>query len=74
MSVNFLHANGGNYFVATTITISMKFVSMGRKSCLFVCCEEQICIELWMVEGVVALNGGLHSRMVESKIRSKIEE
>jgi hypothetical protein len=33
---------------------------MGRKSCLFVCYGEQICIELWMVEGVAALKGGLY--------------
>jgi hypothetical protein len=27
-----------------------------------------------MVEGVVALNGGLHNKTVEGKIRNKIEE
>ncbi len=74
MVVNFLHANGENYFIVATIIVSRKFVSMGRKSCLFVCYGEQICTKLWMVEGATALNGGLRSRMVEGKIRSRIEE
>jgi hypothetical protein len=47
---------------------------MGKKSCLFVCYEKQICTELWMVEGVAILNRGLRNRMVEGKIRSKIRE
>jgi hypothetical protein len=34
---------------------------MGRKSCLFVCYGKQICTELWMVEGVAALNGSLRN-------------
>jgi hypothetical protein len=72
--VNFLHANSGNYSVIVSITISRKFVSMGRKSCLFVCYEKQIGTELWMVEGVTTLNGGLHSRTVEGKIRRTIKE
>ncbi len=70
MAVNFLHANGGNYSVAAIITISRKFVSIGRKSCLFVCYEEQIS-KLWMVEGAAALNGSLHNRMVDGKIRGE---
>ncbi len=74
MAVNFLHVNDGNYSVAIAITVSRKFVSMGRKSCLFVCYGEHICIELWMVEGVATLNGGLHSRTMEGKIRNKIGE
>ncbi len=74
MAINFLHANDRNYFVVITIIVSRKFVSMGIKSCLFVCYGEQICTELWMVEGVAALNGGLHSRTVEDKIISKIGE
>jgi hypothetical protein len=47
---------------------------MGRKSCLFVCYGKHIGIELWMVERVVALNGGLHNRTMEGKIRSMIGE
>jgi hypothetical protein len=47
---------------------------MGRKSCLFMYYGKHIYTELWMVEGVVTLNGGLCSRMVESKIRNKIGE
>jgi hypothetical protein len=74
VAVNFLHANGGNYFVVATIIVSRKFVSMGRKSCLFVCYGEQICTELWMVEGAMTLNGGLCHRIVEGKIRSRIRE
>jgi hypothetical protein len=49
-------------------------MSTGRKSCLFVCYEKQIGTELWMVEGVTTLNGGLHSRTMEGKIRRKIQE
>ncbi len=74
MVVNFLHAKSWNYFVTAVITVSRKFASMGRKSCLFVCYQEQICTELWMVEGVAALNGGLRRRIVEGKIRSRIRE
>jgi hypothetical protein len=74
VAINFLHANGGNYYVIVAIIISRKFLSMGRKSCLFVCYGEQICFELWMVKGTAALNGGLHSRTVEDKIISKIGE
>jgi hypothetical protein len=47
---------------------------MGRKSCLFVCYGEHICTKLWMVEGAATLNGGLCIKMVEGKIRCKIEE
>jgi len=65
--VNFLHANGGNYSVATT-----RNAWVGSLVCL--CYQEQIYTKLWMVEGAVALNGGLHSRMVEGKIRSRIRE
>jgi hypothetical protein len=71
MAVNFLHANGRNYFNTAAIIVSRKFVSLGRKSCLFVCYEKWIDTELWMVEGVAAFNGGSHSRTVEGKIRRK---
>ncbi len=74
MAINFLRANDENYFVTISITISRKFVRMGRKTCLFVCYEEQIGTELWMVEGAVALNGGLHSRTVEGNRRRTIGE
>jgi hypothetical protein len=69
MAANFLHANNRNYFVVATIIVSRKFISMDRKSCLLMCYEEQIDIELWMVEGAATLNGSLHSRTVEGKIR-----
>ncbi len=49
-------------------------MSMGRKFCLFVCHEEQVDTGLWMAREVVALNGGLHSRMLEGKIRRQIRE
>jgi hypothetical protein len=49
-------------------------VSMGKKSCLFVYYVELIDIELRMVEEVVTLNDGLESRMVERKIRRKIQK
>ncbi len=49
-------------------------MNMGRKSCLFLCYEEQIGTELWMAEEVVALNGGLHSRTLEGKIKRRIQE
>jgi hypothetical protein len=60
--------------LAVTIIVSRKLVSMGRKSCLFVCYVKQIGTKLWMVEEAAALNGGLHSRTVEGKIRKKIQE
>jgi hypothetical protein len=47
---------------------------MGRKSCLFVNYGEQIFTELWMVEGAVALKGGLCSMTLEGKIRSRTRE
>jgi hypothetical protein len=59
VAVNFLHANNGNSSVTTRIIVSIKFVSISRKFSLFVCYGEHICIELWMVEGVTVLNGGL---------------
>jgi hypothetical protein len=31
-----------------------------------------MCTELWIVEGIVALNGGLCSRTMEGKLRSRI--
>jgi hypothetical protein len=36
------------------------------------CYEKHIDVKLWMVEGVAALNGGLHNRTVEGKIRRRI--
>jgi hypothetical protein len=74
MAVNFVYVNNMNYSLIATITVSRKFVSMGRKFYLFVCYGKQICIELWMVEGATTLNGGLCSKTVEGKIRSKIGE
>ncbi len=47
-------------------------MSMGRKSCLFVYYVELIHTKLWMVEEVVALNGGLENRMVEGMIKRGI--
>jgi hypothetical protein len=41
---------------------------MGRKFCLFIYYVELIDTKLWMVEEVVALNGGLESKMVEGRI------
>jgi hypothetical protein len=60
--------------LVATIIVSRKLVSMGRKFCLFVCYVEHIGTELWMAEEVVALNGSLHSRTVEGKIRKRIRE
>jgi hypothetical protein len=74
VAVNFLHANNENYSVTTTIIVSRKFVSMGRKSCLFVCYDKQIGTEPWIVEGVATLNGGLHNRTMEGKIIRRIWE
>jgi hypothetical protein len=54
--------------------VSRKFVSTGRRFCLFVCYGEQICTQLWMVEGTSTFNGGLRSRTIESKIKSRIAE
>ncbi len=67
VAINFLHANGENYSVAVA-----RNAWVGSLVCL--CYGEQICTKLWMVEGVATLNGGLCSRTVEGKIRSKIEE
>jgi hypothetical protein len=47
---------------ATTIIVSRKLVSMGRKCCLFVYYVELINNKLWMAEEAVALNGGVESR------------
>ncbi len=51
--VNFLHVNGGNYFVivcfykiTTAIIASRKLVRMGRKFCLFMYYVELICTKL----------------------------
>jgi hypothetical protein len=71
---NFLHANSGNYFIVVAITGLKKFVSIGRKSCLFVCYGKQIYTKLWMVEGAMTLNGGLCHKAMEGKIRSRIGE
>ncbi len=37
MAINFSYANDRNYSITATIIVSRRFVSMGRKSCLFVC-------------------------------------
>ncbi len=41
---------------------------MGRKYCLLMYYVELIDTKLWMAKEVVALNGGLESKMVEGKI------
>jgi hypothetical protein len=74
VAVNFLHANSENYSVTIIIIVSRKFVSMGRKSCLFVCYDKHIGTEPWMVEGATTLNGGLHNKTVEGKIIRRIWE
>jgi hypothetical protein len=51
--------------LVVAIVVSRKLVNMGRKSCLFVYYVEPINTKLWMVEEVVALNGGLENRTVE---------
>ncbi len=60
--------------LAAAITVSRKLVSMGRKSCLFVHYVKLIGTKLWMSKEVVALNGGLDSRMVEGMIRRRIRK
>ncbi len=55
-----------------TIIVSRKVVSMGKKSCLFMYYVKLIGIELWMVEKVATLNGGLETRTVEGMIRRRI--
>jgi hypothetical protein len=55
MAVNFLHANNGNYFIDAA-----KNAWVGNFVCLCVM-EKMICIELWMVEGVIALKRGLRN-------------
>jgi len=52
--------------------VSRRLVSMGKKLCLFVYYVEQIDNKQWMVEEAMALNGGMESRMMEGKIRSRI--
>ncbi len=81
MAVNFLHVNYENYFItvyfskiAATIIVSRKLVKMGRKSSLFMYYVELIDAELWMVEEVAALNGGLESMIMEGKIRRGIRK
>lgn len=44
-------------------------MNMDKKFCLFMYYVELINNKLWMVEEVVALNGGVESRMVEGRIR-----
>ncbi len=81
MTVNFLHVNGGNYFVticfsriATTITASRKLVRMGRKICFFVYYVKLINIKLWMAEEGVALKKGFELWTVEGRIRKGIRK
>jgi len=76
-----LHVNYENYFItvyfskiAATIIVSRKLVKMGRKSSLFMYYVELIDAELWMVEEVAALNGGLESMIMEGKIRRGIRK
>ncbi len=76
--VNFLHVNGGNYFIivcffkiVAAIIISRKLVRMGKKSCLFVYYVELIGIELWMVEECATMNGGLETRTIEGMIKGE---
>jgi hypothetical protein len=56
----------------TAITVSRRFVSMGRKLCLFVYYVEQIDNKQWMAKEVAALNGGMENKMMEGKIRRRI--
>jgi len=81
VAINFLHVNYENYFItvyfskiAATIIVSRKLVKMGRKSSLFMYYVELIDAELWMVEEVAALNGGLESMIMEGKIRRGIRK
>jgi hypothetical protein len=60
--------------LAPAITISIKLVSMGRRSCLFVYYVEMIGTKLWMAKEAIALNGVLESRTVKGKIRRKIRK
>jgi len=53
--------------LAVAMTISRKLVSLGKKLCLFVYYVEQINNKQWMAKKIVALNGGMWSRMVEGK-------
>jgi hypothetical protein len=54
------------------LTVSRRLVTMGRKLCLFVYYVELIDNKLWMVEGVVTLNGGMESRTMEGRIKRRI--
>jgi len=81
VAVNFLHVNDKNYSIivrffkiVTTIIVLKKLMRMDRKFCLFVYYVKLIGTELWMVEEATTLNGGLESRMVEGKIRRKIQK
>jgi hypothetical protein len=69
MAVNFMHVNSGNYSIT-----AKRNAWVGSFVCLFVCYGEQIYTELLMVEGATTLNGGLHNRTMEGKIRSRIGE
>jgi hypothetical protein len=55
--------------LVTTIIVSRKLGSMGRKFCLFVYYVELINTKLWKGEEAATLNGGLESRIVEGKIK-----
>jgi hypothetical protein len=54
------------------MTVSKRLVSMGRKLCLFASYVELIDNKLWMAIEAMALNGGMESRTMEGKIRSRI--
>jgi hypothetical protein len=56
------------------MTISKIFVNLGRKFCLFVYYVEQINNKQWTAEKTVALNGSMWSRMVEGKMKKKIQK
>jgi hypothetical protein len=60
--------------LAATIIVSRKLMSMGRKSYLFLYYVELINTKLWMAKETATLNGGLESRMVESKIGRGIQK
>jgi hypothetical protein len=56
----------------TTMIISRRLISMGRKLCLFVYYVEHINNKQWMVKKVAAFNGGVVNRMVQDMIKRKI--
>jgi len=55
--------------LTTTMIVSRKLVSLGRKLCLFVYYVEKINNKQWMVKKITTLNGNVWSRMVEGRIK-----